>query len=392
MLFSIHNAFRKKAVSVLAVLGVAFGTALMAFLFSLAGGMERRVDQTFSDLSNRITVSGRDAIFGGVFLGMGTPPIPSSYAEEIRKIPHVERVYTQVSAILRPQDINYVMPLYGFCPEEIPQFANTPHRRLIEGTLPQNDREIIIGKSLQDYMEMLNSPYRTGEIYRFRIMEKGRAREVELLVTGVYRTGNEIMDGAFSGHQNLAREIGKIPRDKISAANVFVDGVDNVEAVARAIESGLAEKVPEVQVVVPEEVLNPVKNVLDVLGNFLVALSLVAVVAGGLSIMVIMLLSVITRMKEFGILKALGWTPASIILMVLVESLVLSMLGSAAGIALGYGGLALAKTFIADDITTLTWRVAFCVCLAGIAIGVAGGIYPAFRAGRAAPAQILREV
>ncbi|MHB8158273.1 MAG: ABC transporter permease [Desulfocucumaceae bacterium] len=180
LFFSVHNAFRKKAVAALAVLGVAFGTALMTFLFSLSAGMERRVEQTFSDLSNRIMVTGRDAIFGGLFLGMGTPPIPSSYAASISKIPHVAGVYTQVSAILRPGEINYLMPLYGYSPEEITEIANTPYHKIIEGSPPQNDREIMMGKSLMEYMRLLNSPYQTGGVYRFRIMEKGREREVDL--------------------------------------------------------------------------------------------------------------------------------------------------------------------------------------------------------------------
>jgi len=389
--FSIHNAFRKRAVSALAVLGVAFGTALMTFLFSLTAGMERRADHTLSDLSNKIMVTGRDAIFGGLFLGMGTPPIPSTYAEEIKKIPHVEKAYTQVSIIMRPQKINYAMPLYGYGLQEISEHAGTPFNRIIEGEAPGNDQEMIMGKSLREYMRFLNSPYEIGGVYQFTVNDKGRAKVVDLKVVGVYQTGNEVLDGAFSGYEKLARDMGKIPAGKITAINVSVDGIQNVETVAQGIQTVLSGKVPEVQVVVPGEVLTPVKNIMDIFGRFLVAVSLVAVTAGGLSIVVVMLLSVINRMKEFGILKALGWTPANIIFMVLVESLALSIFGSALGIALGCGGLALARTFIAPDIAVLTWKVAAGVCLSGIIIGVAGGIYPAFRANSAEPSKILRE-
>ncbi|MHB8158274.1 MAG: ABC transporter permease [Desulfocucumaceae bacterium] len=199
------------------------------------------------------------------------------------------------------------------------------------------------------------------------------------------------MDGAFSGSEKLAREMGKVPDGKISAINVFVDGVYNVEPVTQAIESQLAGNVPEVQVVMPGEVLTPVKSILEAMGNFLVAVSLVAVIAGGLSIMVVMLVSVINRMKEFGILKALGWTPANIISMVLVESLVLSLLGSVTGLVMGFGGLFLAKFFIDANVAALTWQVSVSVGIAGISVGVVGGIYPAFLAARAVPAKTLRE-
>ncbi|ADY55216.1 protein of unknown function DUF214 [Syntrophobotulus glycolicus DSM 8271] len=392
LFFSIQNAFRKKAVAVLAVLGVAFGTALMTILFSLSAGMDHRVEGTFRELSNRVTISGRDAIFGGLYLGMGTKPIPSSSIEAIRDIPHVEKVYSQVSVVLRPQNNDYSMPLFGYGQEEIRDLANNPYNKIIEGSAPGNDQEMIIGKSLQEYMNLLNSPFAIGKVYPFLILEEGQAKKLELKVVGLYQTGNEVLDGAFSGSDKLARQIGRIPEGSVSAINVSVDGVDHVEAAAEAIKQELAGKKPELQVVVPGEVLNPVRNILEVLGKFLIAVSLVAVVAGGLSIMVVMLLSVINRMREFGILKALGWTPADIIFMVLVESLTLSLFGAALGIALGWAGVAVTRVFIAADIAVLSGQVMLSVLLAGILIGAAGGIYPAWCANSAAPVKILREV
>ena len=388
--FSIQNAFQKKSVAALAILGVAFGTALMTILFSLAAGMERRAEKTFSELSNKIMVTGRDAIFGGLFLGMGTSAIPSNYVESIKGIPHVERVYTQVSVIMRPQEINYVMPLYGYKNEDIKGLSLIPHNKIIEGKAPENDREVIMGKSLGEYMKLLNSPYQLGKTYRFTIPSGGKTKDLELKIVGVYQTGNEVMDGALVGSEKLAREIINIPPTQVSGINVIIDGVNNVEQVARAIQSALSGKTPEVQVLVPGEVLHPVKNVIDLLGNFLITVSVVAAAAGGLSIMVVMLLSVVSRMREFGILKALGWTPANVMIMVLVESLVLSMSGAALGTLLGYGGLILAGKFISPDIAVLTWQVAAIVALAGVMIGVAGGIYPAWRANSASPAKILR--
>ncbi|KJS17480.1 MAG: ABC transporter permease [Peptococcaceae bacterium BRH_c4b] len=390
LFFSIQNAFRKKAVVVLAILGVAFGIALMTFLLSLVAGMENRAERTLGDLSNRIMISGRDALFGGLFLGMGTTSIPSSYMETIKNKPHVEKVYAQVSAIMRPFNMEYDMPFYGYGAQDISTVSNIPHNKIIQGTAPEDDQEIIIGASLQKYMKFINSPYEIGNVYRFIVPEKGQAKVLELKVVGVYQTGNEVLDSAFSGSEHLARDIGKIPAGKVSSINVTVDEIDNLESVAQSIRNDLSGKKPEVQVVLPNEVLNPVKDVLDIFGRFLIAVSVVSVVVGALFIMVVMLLSVINRMREFGILKALGWTPANIIFLVMVESLVMSMLGAALGVALGYAGLVLARDLIALDFARLTWRTASYVCLAGILIGVAGGIYPAWRAKSAAPARILR--
>lgn len=390
LIFSFQNAFRKKTVAALAILGVAFGVALMTFLFSLAAGMGSRVERTFNTVSNKIIISGRDAVFSGLFFGVGTTPIPSSYIPEIKNIPHVEKVYTQVSAFLRSKNTGYILPLFGYRAEETVDISNFPGNTLIEGTAPVNEREIIIGKNMQDYLKLLNSPFEIGNTYRFITFAGGQAKELELKVTGTYQTGNEVLDEAFSGSEKLVREVGKIPAGSVSAINVSVDHVHNVEAAVLAIQKELSGKKPEVQVTAPTEVINPVKNLLGIFAGFLLAVSLVAMITGGLTIMVVMLLSVINRMREFGILKALGWTPANIIFLVLIESLILSLLGTALGTALGGIGIALARALIASDIAVLTWQVIAGSGLAGICIGVAGGIYPAWRANSAVPAKILR--
>jgi putative ABC transport system permease protein len=386
LFFSIRNAFRKKAVAALAVSGVAFGCALMTFLFSVASGMENRVEQTFSNLSGRIMVTQKGSVFGGLFQGVGSSSIPDSYIGLIDDVPHVTNVTGQVTAILRPVGSALVMPLFGYGGEEA---GGTPFRRIVEGAAPVGDDEVVIGKSLQEYLGFMNVFYETGGVYQFRV--SGSKEDVrDIKVVGVYRTGNELLDGGFSGTEKLARELGRLQPGKFSAISVQVGGMEHVEEAAREIELRLAGKKPEVQIVVPRELLIPLTNVLRILGQFFLAVSLVAVVAGCLTIMVVMLLSVVERRREFGILKAVGWTPGNIAMMVLVESVFLSLVGAILGVALGWAGLVGAKGYLGLDIGALDLRVAAAVCACGVLVGATGGLYPAWRANRAAPAEILR--
>lgn len=218
LFFSIRNAFRKKAVAALAVSGVAFGCALMTFLFSVASGMENRVEQTFSNLSGRIMVTQKGSVFGGLFQGVGSSSIPDSYIGLIDDVPHVTNVTGQVTAILRPVGSALVMPLFGYGGEEA---GGTPFRRIVEGAAPVGDDEVVIGKSLQEYLGFMNVFYETGGVYQFRV--SGSKEDVrDIKVVGVYRTGNELLDGGFSGTEKLARELGRLQPGKFSAISVQV--------------------------------------------------------------------------------------------------------------------------------------------------------------------------
>lgn len=394
LMFSIQNAFRKKAVAVLAVLGVALGCALMTFLFSVAAGMGKRVEVTFNEMSGRVMISQRYAALGGALLGLGSSHIPSSYMDVVKNIPHVKSVSAQVSSILRPSGSNVIMPIFGYEANGSAGLSSAPFKKIVEGVVPEKDDEVVIGKSLQEYMKFLKISYEVGGIYPFLIQGSGQKAPSakDLRIVGVYQTGNEVLDGGFSGTEKLARDVSKVPAGMVSVINAQIDSMDNVEAASQEIEQVLAGKKPEVQISVPRELLIPLKNVLRLFNNFLLAVSVVAVAAGGLSIMVVMLLSVIERKREFGILKALGWTPRDIVMMVLVESVFLSLLGAALGATLGYAGLAMTKKYIAIDIGSFNWQVAAAVCVCGVLVGTVGGIYPGWRANKSAPAEILRGV
>ncbi len=118
-------------------------------------------------------------------------------------------------------------------------------------------------------------------------------------------------------------------------------------------------------------------------------ISSVALVAAGVGIMNIMLVSVTERTKEIGIRKSIGAKKADILRQFLVEAVFLSELGGLAGILLGIaGGNGLAAYINAQVIFPWGWALAgLGVCSA---IGIGFGLYPAWRASSLDPIEALR--
>ena len=116
----------------------------------------------------------------------------------------------------------------------------------------------------------------------------------------------------------------------------------------------------------------------------------VALLVGGIGIMNIMLVSVTERTREIGVRKAVGAKRFHIMVQFLVEAAVLSFLGGALGILLGFvGGAAIGKALLNQVGGIPMWAL---VAGFGVpaAIGILFGLYPAAKASKLDPIESLR--
>jgi putative ABC transport system permease protein len=123
------------------------------------------------------------------------------------------------------------------------------------------------------------------------------------------------------------------------------------------------------------------------IGAFVI--SFIALVAAGIGIMNIMLVSVTERTKEIGVRKSIGARSRDILRQFLTEAVFISEAGGILGIVFGVvGGDLLAAWLKVDLIFPYGWAIAgVLVCSA---IGIGFGLYPAYRAANLDPIEALR--
>ena len=117
--------------------------------------------------------------------------------------------------------------------------------------------------------------------------------------------------------------------------------------------------------------------------------SLIALLAAGVGIMNIMLVSVTERTREIGIRKAIGARRNSILIQFLFEAIILCLFGGLVGILIGIGIGNFAGSFLnAQAAIPLDWvMIGISLC---VMVGIIFGTYPAYKAANLDPIEALR--
>jgi putative ABC transport system permease protein len=143
------------------------------------------------------------------------------------------------------------------------------------------------------------------------------------------------------------------------------------------------------QVATAREMIASIEAQMRIYATLILGIGAVSLVVGGVGIMNVMLMSVMERRQEIGLRLAIGARRKDIRLMFLSETLVLSIIGSAVGVVIGY----LAGWIFADSSGWQFEAAPMALPLgAGMAlvVGLFFGIYPASRAARLDPVAALR--
>lgn len=153
----------------------------------------------------------------------------------------------------------------------------------------------------------------------------------------------------------------------------------------------------QVTVITPNSITDTLNSVFQTNTLFLGGIAGISLLVAGIGIMNIMIVSLIERTREIGILKALGMKSRTVLTIFLGESIIIGLIGAIAGIAIGWGManviLAVLSQTQAGGLTItpiLTPTVLGGAFDFGVGVSVIFALYPAWRASKLKPVEALR--
>jgi ABC-type lipoprotein release transport system permease subunit len=281
-------------------------------------------------------------------------------------------------------------------------------RSLIQGQLfPGADgRGIVVGSKMAKKLNLRIGKklvYTTTDVSGEIVSEIAR-------VTGIFETGVGEVDGALV----------LLPINSVRAI-LHYDDEDATLVAVSVNDQRYAERIRDK---IAAEVGNPLREVLtwkqtqtelasiitmDKSGNYITQVLIGLLIAAG--ILNTLLMSVLERTREFGVMMAVGMSPATLFKLVLVESFWLALIGLAVGIIitapwyayLHYVGLdfsgAIGKDYSAGGVLVdpifriRLYKESIIAILTGVfSLTLLSGIYPAWRAGRTPPVESLKAI
>ena len=222
-------------------------------------------------------------------------------------------------------------------------------------------------------------------LLRYRNRAQLTQRDIELAA----RPGQFVTaDSSESEEQRQERT----NRNQLDRIIVRVADSRMVPGVASVLQRMLARRhngVIDFEITVPELLLRQEERTKTIFNVVLGAIASISLVVGGIGIMNIMLASVLERIREIGVRRAVGATQHDILFQFLSEAVLISVAGGLAGILVGTGlSSGIEKVAgIKTIVSYLSVVIAFGVSLS---VGLAFGIVPAYRAARQDPVVCLR--
>jgi len=386
---AVKNVFRQKIRSALTILGIAMGIGLILALGSIGEGLNQQVSQRFGNVGAVIDV--RDETENNVGISQDVIDELSGWPEIESVVPvgnyRITRGFHGFGGFggglfgrggggggqitftgLNPDDEDYL----------IGEDVNANEGRKLD--LSDDGTTVV----LLGYTTAENQNLNVGDEIEYQRTTNQTTESYYFQVIGILEeTGDSSIDGAAYVPLKTMQEIED--DDRITSLKVKMVDVSHVENVTRKIN----DQIEDVRAMSMITMVRQLESTLQTVQLAVYGIGAVSVLVGGLGIMNTMIMSVMERRREIGVMKAIGATTGNILVQVLQESAILSFIGGFAGLSLGYLSMGLIAQY--TSFTAIMTPQLMGIGLGfSLILGMGAGLYPAWSASQLDPIEVLR--
>lgn len=384
--------------TVLSVLGIVIGVALLVGILSLIDGMEQYANEQITKTTSlkAIAIYNKpDKVVNGIRVRKDTYPLLS---------------YQQISQLHTALTLPGKVHMLTQQGREITMLGDTQRiGTLLSGSLPQlsPNSKLVQGKSFTDtdlndqkLVAVVNETFVrkvSGEAKPSRLLgKKVLVGQQEFTIVG-------ITEADTARPAQLFFPISLLTENDLRSLRLDygleAEHVEDVPALKEQILAWIAKNIPngkeDFEVATNEFRVQQAAQgflVFRVIMGFIVGIS---VLVGGIGVMNVLLISVSERTAEIGVRKAVGAKKRDILLQFLSESVTISTFGSLLGLLTGVAGTMIIVPIV-KALTKVpfqaayTWNTFLIISVVAIVVGIVFGTYPAMRAARLDPVEAIR--
>lgn len=370
-------------ISAIAILGVVVGVAALMVVTAVMSGFSRDLTDKIIGNYSHLTITAEPGIEN-----------PQAIISQLKSIPEIRGASPFIAgqALVREGDNIFGVKIRGIDPATVAQVGKL-HDYLIYGSLERLDSGgVIVGKEMAKFLGL-----GLGSSLRLQVSPR---KIHNLKVEGIFSSGMYEYDSELVFlHIDKTKEM--LGKGSVTGIAVQLNNLNQTQAVRSKIQNLLGPYYPY-----------QIRTWMEINQNFFAALKLekitmfiilcLIVLVAAFNIISTLIVMVVQKTKDIGILKSIGMSRKRIRRIFTFEGLTIGLIGIALGLGLGWLLCFLLEKYqfvkLPADIYYLDrlpvslnfWPDVALIIAAALAITVLSTIYPALRAGRMNPVDALR--
>jgi putative ABC transport system permease protein len=379
--FIAKNLTRRPVRTALTVLGLSVAVGSMIALLGISHNVEATVEEGFEHRGVDIVVLQRGVV------EQTSSEVDEKLVDRVLKIPGVDpkgvdAALISMTVLRRNADssdlpavtIGWPASNFGF-----DDLTIVSGRRVVNG----DRRKLMMGATLAENLKK-------------KVGDNIELQEKQFEIVGIYKSFSVFENGAIvmllPESQEISSRQGKITGFSIRVIKSLEHPDADVEAVRNQINELTDESGRHLSAQTTKDYVKTASHV-QLLKAMSWMVATIAIIIGIISMLDTMIMSVLERTQEIGILRAVGWPRSRVVKMVLVEAVILSLAAATFG-SLGAISLTYILTLFPKVNGFIESGIAPVVILQGFAftllIGLLGAAYPAVRAALLLPTEAIR--